>query len=244
MATNHMGNAQRIARIISAIPRLETVTDLAALEILVTDITHDAGFDWFACSVIRPTSLARPDLTIISNVPNEWRERYSREGLLTLDPVVATARTQIQPIFWQQVRAHDEQMQVMDAAYSMGLRDGVSFPLRGPNGERGALSFIRDAVGVDDGQRVSLGAVTPYMMDAMIRCSRSADKHELSHTERKCLFWAAAGKTTEEIGIIIDMPARTVTYHIRLAVRKLGATNRDQAVAYAALRGLIRPGLF
>lgn len=244
MATNLMENAQRIGRIISAIPHLETVADLETLESLVTNITHDAGFDWFACSVIRPTSLARPDLTIISNVPNEWRERYSREGLVTLDPVVATARTQIQPIFWQRVRAHDEQMQVMDAAYTMGLRDGVSFPLRGPNGERGALSFIRDTVGVDEGQRVSLGAVSPYVMDAMIRCSKGDDRQVLSHTEQQCLFWAAAGKTTEEIGIIINMPARTVTHHIKRAVRKLGATNRDQAVAYAALRGLIRPGLF
>lgn len=239
-----MESAERIARIISAIPQLATVTELEQLEVMVTNITHQAGFDWFACSVIRPTSLSKPDLTIISNVPHEWREQYSRDGLVALDPVVSTARSQIQPIFWQQIRAHEEQMQVMDAAYSMGLRDGVSFPLRGPCGERGALSFIRDTVGLNDGQKVALGAISPYVMDAMVRCSTQADRETLSPKEQRCLFWAAAGKTTEEIGIILDMPARTVTHHIKRAGQKLGATNRDQAVAFAALQGLIRPGLF
>jgi LuxR family quorum-sensing transcriptional regulator LasR len=239
-----MENAKRIAHIISAIPQLETVAELAQLEVMVTDLTHSAGFDWFACSVIRPTSLSKPDVTIISNVPDEWHERYNRDGLVALDPVVSTARNQMQPILWRQIRAHDEQMQVMDAAYSMGLRDGESFPLRGPNGERGALSFIRDTVGLNDGQRVALGVIAPYVMDAMVRCSKQTERDALSLTEQSCLFWAAAGKTTEEIGLILDIPARTVTYHIKRAGQKLGATNRDQAVGLAALQGLIQPGLF
>lgn len=239
-----MENAKRIASIISTIPQLETVDELDKLEAMVTNITHSSGFEWFACSVIRPTSLARPSLTIISNVPEEWRERYSREKLVILDPVVATARTQMHPIFWQQIRASDEQMQVMDAAFAIGLKDGVSFPLRGPAGERGALSFIRDAVGVDDGQKVALAAIAPYVMGAMVRCSRQEDHNLLSQTEQCCLFWAAAGKTTDEIGVITGILPRTVNYHIKQAAVKLGATNRDQAVAYAALRGFIRPGQF
>lgn len=239
-----MPSSNAINAMFSLLSQLESIEYIDDLEALVNQMTHAAGFDWFACSVIRPTSLARPDVTIISNVPNEWRDRYSRENMVTFDPVVVAAKAQIRPIFWQQLRAGDEQMQVMDAAHSIGLRDGVSFPLRGPAGERGALSFIRDQVGLGEVQRVALGLVAPHVLEAMVRCSIRATPPQLSSTERAALFWAAAGKKTDEIGIIMAMPARTVTYHIKQAQRKLGATNRAQAVAYASLLGIIAPGMF
>lgn len=239
-----MERRDAMTALIEHVQELETVTEMGRLEQLLTSVANAAGFDWFAGSVIRPTSLARPAVTILGDIPIEWRERYVREGLLMIDPVVAAARRQIRPIMWQALDAPDDQMVVMDAAYDIGLRDGVSFPLRGPHGERGALSFIRASVGVGDVQRVTLGVVVPYALDAMLRCSQQDAGYSLTLTEQQCLFWAAAGKKTDEIGIIMGVPPRTVTYHIGQAQRKLGAGNRDQAVAYAVLRGIITPGAF
>jgi len=53
------------------------------------------------------------------------------------------------------------------------------------------------------------------------------------------LAWAAQGKSAWEIGEILCIAKRTVDEHTQTAARKLGATNRTQAVAVALVRHLI-----
>jgi DNA-binding CsgD family transcriptional regulator len=55
----------------------------------------------------------------------------------------------------------------------------------------------------------------------------------LTPREREVLTWVAQGKSAWEIGEILRITERTVNEHVRTAVRKLGATNRPQAVAIA-----------
>jgi DNA-binding CsgD family transcriptional regulator len=47
------------------------------------------------------------------------------------------------------------------------------------------------------------------------------------------LAWSAQGKSASEIGEILNVDKRTVDEHAQTALRKLGATNRTQAVALA-----------
>ncbi len=56
-------------------------------------------------------------------------------------------------------------------------------------------------------------------------------KGYLTEREREVLTWAADGKTAWEIGCILNLSQRTVEWHFREAYRKLGATNRSQAIA-------------
>jgi LuxR family transcriptional regulator, quorum-sensing system regulator BjaR1 len=52
------------------------------------------------------------------------------------------------------------------------------------------------------------------------------------------LAWAAQGKSAWETGEILKVAKRTVDEHAQKAMRKLGATNRTQAVAIALSLGL------
>jgi len=61
----------------------------------------------------------------------------------------------------------------------------------------------------------------------------------LSKREVECLRWAAAGKTNEEIGLILGLQRTTVRFHIRSASRKLDAVNRDQTLFKAAQLGFL-----
>ncbi len=61
----------------------------------------------------------------------------------------------------------------------------------------------------------------------------------LSQRECECLQLIAGGKTSWEIGEILDISHHTVNAHIRNIVRKLGVASRPQAVAEAFRRGLI-----
>ena len=67
------------------------------------------------------------------------------------------------------------------------------------------------------------------------------EKHSLTPREREVLAWVAKGKSAWEIGKILHITKRTVDAHTQSASRKLGATNRAQAVVIALLHRLIEP---
>ena len=63
----------------------------------------------------------------------------------------------------------------------------------------------------------------------------------LSPRETEVLTWIAAGKTDEEIAVILGISRNTVDTHMRHVFRKLDATNRVTAVVAGLTHGYIRP---
>ena len=63
----------------------------------------------------------------------------------------------------------------------------------------------------------------------------------MSKRELEVLTWIAAGKTAVDVGEILAISDRTVEWHIKTAMRKLGACNRVQTVVLALRNGLIAP---
>ncbi|MBD8556636.1 helix-turn-helix transcriptional regulator [Rhizobium sp. CFBP 8762] len=64
-------------------------------------------------------------------------------------------------------------------------------------------------------------------------------KERLSSRELECLRWAAAGKSSDEIAIILGISSNTVSSYFKSAVRKLESVNRMQAIARAMRLKLI-----
>ncbi len=64
---------------------------------------------------------------------------------------------------------------------------------------------------------------------------------ELTDREIETLTWAARGKTSSEIAIILGLTKRTVDFHIDNARLKLNATSRMHAAVKAAAGQLIEP---
>lgn len=65
------------------------------------------------------------------------------------------------------------------------------------------------------------------------------DSPELTVRERDCLAFMADGKRDREIGDLLGVTEQTVRFHIDNARRKLGATNRAQAIARLANRRML-----
>ena len=61
----------------------------------------------------------------------------------------------------------------------------------------------------------------------------------LSSRERACLDWAAQGKSSWDIGVILAISENTVNFHIKNAMRKLQTTSRTVAAIKAMQLGLI-----
>jgi DNA-binding CsgD family transcriptional regulator len=63
--------------------------------------------------------------------------------------------------------------------------------------------------------------------------SVTAPSERLSRRELECLRWTAAGKSSDEIGIILNLSGHTVVGYLKTAMKKLDSVNRMQAVARA-----------
>ncbi|MER9702413.1 helix-turn-helix transcriptional regulator [Mesorhizobium sp. M0146] len=61
----------------------------------------------------------------------------------------------------------------------------------------------------------------------------------LSPREEECLLWAARGKSSWEVGMIIGISSNTVNFHIKNAMRKLDASSRTAAIVKAIGLGII-----
>lgn len=68
-----------------------------------------------------------------------------------------------------------------------------------------------------------------------------ASQPALNKREIEALSWAARGKTSDEIALIMDIAKRTVDYHLDNARSKLGVATRIEAAVKAALTGMIEP---
>ena len=61
----------------------------------------------------------------------------------------------------------------------------------------------------------------------------------LTDRELCCLQWAAVGKTSWEMGVILGLSERTINFHIHNACRKLGVHGRQAAITVALQAGLL-----
>ena len=70
------------------------------------------------------------------------------------------------------------------------------------------------------------------------RAAPAASPAELTPREREVLRLVAAGRTDQQIADALFLSPRTVEWHVRNVLGKLGVTNRTQAAARAAHDGL------
>lgn len=91
------------------------------------------------------------------------------------------------------------------------------------------ISGRRKITGKDELGRLVLDAMRAIDELAATR----TDAVKLSDRELNCLRWAGAGKSTEEIAVILSLSPYTVNDYLRASMRKLDAVSRTQAVARA-----------
>jgi DNA-binding CsgD family transcriptional regulator len=66
------------------------------------------------------------------------------------------------------------------------------------------------------------------------------ESQKLTSRQLECLTWSAAGKSSFEIGQILEISERCVNWHINNAMKRLSSVTRIQAVARAVYLGLIK----
>jgi LuxR family quorum-sensing transcriptional regulator LasR len=188
-----------------------------------------------------------------TNYPRPWRERYEAERLAYVDPNVSHCLSSTLPLVWQADTFRSPAQRAMyEDGCGHGLRAGVTFPIHGPNGEFGMLSFACDP-GLDDmpdfpnkvrSLLPELALVRDHVFASGVRFCPPAT-HEaaprLTPRELEVLNWVMVGKSSWEISKITGCSEATVNFHMGNIRQKFNVNTRQQAVVRAISLGLITP---
>lgn len=73
------------------------------------------------------------------------------------------------------------------------------------------------------------------------RTAPGSPDFKLTERELETLTWAARGKSSADVTVILGISERTVNFHLDNAMRKVGVATRVQAAVKCAILGLIKP---
>lgn len=219
---------------------------------LMERAASDLGFDRYAYSALtgheRYEACGNPPPTVAHNYPEAWHAYYFAHDYQHIDPVITLAPDIEQPFLWDGLNdAYDldrAQLKVLREARESGLRDGVGVPLHGPRGSVCLVTFAASEGHPDPGPKLPmLDVLAAQFHSAYSVVGRTEEKRDrgslLSLRERECLQWIARGKTSGDVGIILQISEHTVNYHVKNALHKLDANTRILAVVKAISYGLI-----
>lgn len=232
--------------VISIIDRFQNIESLDALHQALSDCAQDFGFNKFILGKIPRPGTTLEDSVFSADWDPEWVLHYLRNDYLSIDPIPIRSFQSDVPFEWGELKqsrllTKDARM-LLDDARSIGMRDGFCIPVFGPAGAQDCLSFAGDKNELSDSDKSILYLAGIYAA-SQARRLRGMDRPNLptplSDREVECLKWTSHGKTAWEISVILSISQNTVESYLSSAIKKLGATNRVQAVAEALRRNVI-----
>lgn len=220
------------------------------------EVASDLGFTQvlYARQVIKPqidSERWRPLRLNVRNFPHGW-ETVWREYECH-DPYYHACFDGTLPFEWGKVQANERLSDKERAAWKyladFGLARGMTIPIHLPNGKFAVVSGIVDKSNADWSAIYKDNRENMFHMSHIFHNTITekgyadqvdvATPNILSPRERECLSWAALGKTSPEIAMILDRSVETVRLHIKNAMLKLDASTRTHAVAKAVQLGVL-----
>ena len=222
----------------------------------VESITRNLGFDAFTYgAAATPHPNNKGQNYIYTTLGSEWIRRYEELAYLEIDPrLILTCKSAI-PLVWDQrnLRGRNSTSDAfLDDALQFGIASGVSFMFHGPHNSH-VIVALDSAIKENDDIR--LQAITRNLPDILMFghyfheiFMRSVTQMgavpkipgpPLSNRERECLALAVHGMTTDDIAIKLEIKSRTVQFHFDSIRTKLGAANRQEAIALAVQSGVV-----
>jgi DNA-binding CsgD family transcriptional regulator len=224
-------------------------------------ILASLGFQSFMYGFTTTTSPTRESqLYFFATAPREWSLHYEKENYIEIDPRITIAVKHTAPVPWDYATALEKAApkhrarveRFLNDASRYGIRSGVSWVLRTPehDGVLIALNASERVFGPSEQARFSrnLGAIFTfgtYFHEFFMRnfvdggIPSRLRGAALTERELEILGLVARGLTAEDIALKLDIVERTVRFHVDSARTKIGALNREEAIAIVAKAGLL-----
>jgi hypothetical protein len=163
------------------------------------------GFNYFMMTRLPALGEDAEPYVIAHSWPKEWLDRYREGAYFWHDPVSLSSLTQARPFSWKEARAAVPRTRmasrIASEARSIGLADGIGFPMGDPTSVQSVVSLAAD-------QPVDLDALSRAMLHqvcihAELRAVELSEKKpapfgRLTEREREVLRWIANGKNNSD----------------------------------------------
>lgn len=208
----------------------------------LASIVEGLGFEYCSYVMRVPLPPATPAVTWSSTYPTRWLDHYFSNGYLEIDPLLQRASRDLSPIVWND-RSFSTQPAFWEEARAHDIRHGWALTTCGTRATTGMLSLARSRHAVTESELESIEMKLVWLAHIVharisaVELQRLVPEaeQELTAREREVLRWTAAGKTAMEVGAILGITERTVTFHISSSLAKLDVVNKTQAVAKALM---------
>lgn len=116
-----------------------------------------------------------------------------------------------------------------------GLTMGLAIPLTTIDGSRHIIRYDgnRKPLSRDEVNELTMLSMHAFEAYDRVRSSQNGYNSMLTAREMEVVRWTAAGKTSAEIGVIMDLSDHTINAYMNNAFKKFNCVNRSQLVAKA-----------
>jgi LuxR family transcriptional regulator, quorum-sensing system regulator SolR len=212
----------------------------------ISTCARHLGFEYCCYGIRMQLPLPTPAIRIFDTYPAGWMTHYQMNGFLDIDPTVRMGMRSTDLIAWSHSIFNDAPRLWSDA-HEFGIKVGVARSSWTVHGAFGLLTMSRRSDALTPAELEQLKVPTNWLSNLchmrMGQFLQSKLVPEIGVTltarEREVLRWTGEGKTSYEIGKILNISERTVNFHVNNVLSKLTATNKVQAVVKAVATGLI-----
>lgn len=249
MGDDHSTRGDIARRAFDAVAAAQHASTLPELNGLVGRTFEALGFDVYL-GVNAVDATGRPNIELLfGQAPEAWYAHYRDHGYEQCDAVIQEMLRSTEPLFWsdlaQRRTIKDVELRVLNEAGDFGLQNGFMTPLHNLDGSISAVLLMGSQVEARDPDlRAAAHLLSLYYGSVGRRLLASSQDRPvrarpLTPRQRECLLWVRMGKSSADIGDLLGLSSETVNEHIAEACQRLGVRTRVQAVAEAAVRGLI-----
>jgi DNA-binding CsgD family transcriptional regulator len=222
----------------------------------IVAIVRRLGFENFLYGASASPKLDQESRSYVyTTLSREWVAQYDQEAYIEVDPRLGRALDSALPLVWDYSSEYGHsprRNRFFDESRVHGVGSGIVVGLHGPRGVRVIVALSNPSSRIDTIQRKAiadhLGEIVLFaiyfheiFMKAVIERGIAPASHgaPLSPRELECLSLAAHGQTTKDMSLKLGISERTIQFHFDSIRSKLGAANRQEAIAKAISQGAI-----
>ncbi|MBZ9781799.1 LuxR C-terminal-related transcriptional regulator [Pseudomonas sp. REP124] len=207
--------------------------------------TESLGFDFFLYATRASTPFVNPDTKVIGTFPANSSVHYL-DAIQREERSLSHLNARVSCFFVWRDSIKGANRKLFDEFWGYGLRHGCVLTVRNFNNASHSFSVARRGNLVSSKEASDLKSKLKHLIEIFaestaFQCAGGRDAQRILFTdrERQILQWSAEGKSSAEVGIILDICPDTVNFHLNNIKRKLGVSNKTSAVAYAVAMGLV-----
>ena len=209
-------------------------------------------YDYTPVPFAHDGELITPSLLKLRNIEANMADLWCRGGYYQIDPVQLLAARSSVPFVWSYAEPENGPLAgimtsrhapVVNYLKDTRMTCGVTVPIHLSGGDFATFTGIRIDPEGDFGQEAHQNLASITLIGHIFHNAVYADfdvrmktcQHvRLTPREAECLRLTAQGLTAKQIAHRLGRSIGTINLHLNVAIRKLGARNRVQAIARAA----------